>query len=211
MKPRSLPLLILPILGILFALLFRPLERNWETLEKPLKVQILKRTLALPDGQGLRFIAVPNSNVHLSETEVPQRILDLYEGETASHQGALRFARWISEVTGETIRLPSTKEWSFAARRGIPNAEFVWGFGPPTPPKGLHFALSSPPRKPGPTFGYGFRDMAGGLWEWTEEGLLLGSAWSERDPQTLYIDHHFDPPDGYAGLDTGIRLLWEKE
>ena len=88
------------------------------------------------------------------------------------------------------------------------NAQFNWGFGPNLP-KGIAFDLRRPPSRPGPALGYGFRDLAGGHWEWTEEGVLLGGAWSERDPETLRIESQWEPPGGYADLDTAVRLVWE--
>lgn len=211
MKSRSLPLLLFPIFGILLAWVFRPSEIPVDSRHPPPASRIHKRTLHLPDGQGLRFIEVPGSGFALSEIEVPASLLALYSGETASHAGALSFASWLSQSTGQHLRLPRAEEWRLAARAGIPNAEFPWGFGPPLPPGGLHFALVKPPKKPGPAFGFGFRDLAGGRWEWTAEGLLLGSAWSEQNPQTLYIHHQWAPPDHYTGADTGIRLLWEEK
>ena len=211
MKPRSLPLLIFPTLGILMAWVFRPSETDWQTLQPYQAPRLQKKTLALPDGQALRFIQLPGEDFSLSITEVPSSILDLYPGESSSHAGATAFAAWISDLTGHALRLPTANEWRFAARAGTTNAEFAWGYGPPVPPEGLHFDRTTPPQKPGPKFGYGFRDLAGGLWEWTQEGLLLGSAWSEQNPQTLYIDHAFSPPEAYAGADTGIRLLWTEE
>ncbi|MGA0332424.1 MAG: formylglycine-generating enzyme family protein [Kiritimatiellia bacterium] len=209
MKTRSLPLLIFPILGMVLAVLFRSPELDWKTLQPFIPAYPEKKTLSLPDGQALRFIRIPGESSWLSVTEVPRSILQRYPGETASHHGARAFAVWLSEQTGQSLRLPNADEWRQAARAGFANAEFVWGYGPPLPPPGLNFALEHPPRRPGPAFGWGFRDMAGGLWEWTQEGLLLGSAWSEQNPETLYIDHPWQPPPGYAGADTGIRLLWE--
>lgn len=209
MNTRSLPLLIFPILGIFCAWIFRPSEVDWQTLAPVEKTQIKKRSLGLPDGQGIRFIHVPNTSYALSVSEVTDRISTIYDSETASHAGATAFAAWLSEQTGQKVRLPTAHEWRTAARAGLPNTEFPWGFGPPIAPENLHFALPRAPTKPGPAFGYGFRDMGGGLWEWTEEGLLLGSAWSEQNPQTLFIDYSFTPPENYKGKDTGIRLLWE--
>lgn len=209
MSTRSLPLLLAPLIGMLLAWILRPPEVDWNTLKPKEPVPIRKRTLHFPDGSGLRFIEIPGTGRALSVTEVPDGILSLYGKEAARHSGAQDFCRWVSAVTGETVRLPTAGEWRTAARGGVRNAEFPWGFGPPAPPKDIHFARQAPPEKPGPALGYGFRDLAGGKWDWTQEGLLLGSAWTERDPQTLYIDHAFDPPAGYAGKDTGIRLLWE--
>ncbi|MDF3130753.1 SUMF1/EgtB/PvdO family nonheme iron enzyme [Kiritimatiellaeota bacterium B1221] len=209
MNARSLPLLFVPILGSLLAWIFRPSEVDWQTLESPVRLSLETKDLHIPKGPKLRFICIPETGDALSLIEIPSRVLSLYPGETQSYNGALAFTHWISERTGKTLRLPSAEEWRRAARAGISNAEFPWGFGPPIPPGNLHFALDKAPNKPGPAFGYGFRDLAGGKWEWTLEGILLGSAWSEQDPQTLYINHQFTPPANYAGKDTAIRLLWE--
>ncbi|WFB37259.1 SUMF1/EgtB/PvdO family nonheme iron enzyme [Kiritimatiellota bacterium B12222] len=210
MKSRSAWLLLFPIFGSMLAWVFRPSEVDWIRLEKPQRIQIKKKSLPLPTGESLRFIHVPHQKYAISVLEVPEQILALYPGETYSHAGATAFAAWLSEQSGHSLRLPTRDEWRDAARAGIPNAEFAWGFGPPLPPPDLHFALAQAPRSPGPAFGYGFRDLAGGKWEWTQEGLLLGSAWTEQNPQTLYIDYQLQPPKEYAGADTAIRLLWEE-
>ncbi|MEX2607683.1 MAG: SUMF1/EgtB/PvdO family nonheme iron enzyme [Kiritimatiellia bacterium] len=213
MTSRSLPLLLFPMLGGLIAWVFRPSEPAW-SLDTPEYVRAPERKiLNLPDGSALRFIRVRGTDdipdFFLSETEVPAALWSAFSDQQPSHALALEFCEWLSRQTTQHLRLPRAEEWRLAARAGVPNAEFPWGFGPPIPPKGLRFNLPAPPSKPGPAFGYGFRDLAGGRWEWTQERLALGSAWSERDPNTLYIDHQWHPPPDYAGKDIGLRLVWE--
>lgn len=217
MNTRSLPLpalLLFPMLGGLLAWVFRPSEPTWSLDTPALTRPPEYRTLNLPDGRALRFIRVRGTDdiaeFFLGETEVPADIWGLFSDQEPGHALAVDFCDWFSKVTKRKFRLPRAEEWRLAARAGVPNAEFPWGFGPPIPPKNLHFNLQAPPDTPGPALGYGFRDLAGGRWEWTAEGLALGSAWSERDPRTLYINHAWRPPVGYAGKDIGLRLVWER-
>jgi hypothetical protein len=207
MNPKHPAWWFLPILGILLGVLFRPSEELRFDAPTPAKVE--RRTLRMPDGTRLRFLRGPDMDIFLSETEVPSRILQLFQKEPLAFSEAGNFARWLSTETGETLRLPTAAEWRTAARAGVPNAEFAWGFGPPRPPDGVAFGLERPPRQPGKPFGYGFRDLTGGVWEWTAEGLLLGSAWSEVNPETLYLDFEWKPPAEYRGADTGVRVVWE--
>lgn len=210
--PPGWALLAFPMLGSLLAWMFRPSERDLHTREPHHPPHIPRRILALPDGQALRFLGIPDpaggTAFHLMETEIPASVWRGFRPDPPTRRDAEAFARHLSERTGRSLRLPTAAEWRLAARGGVPNANFPWGFGP-HPPAGVLFGLEAPPRKTGPPLGYGFRDLAGGRWEWTQEGVLLGGAWSERDPDTLRIDHAWRPPPGYADRDTGFRLVWE--
>lgn len=166
------------------------------------------RTLNLPNGEALRFRKGPGMSTWISETEVPRSWLMEAERSDPTFEDALAMCRWVSEQTGQTVRLPSKQEWQQAARGGIRNLPYAWGYDL-QPPSSIHFARDEAPERPGPAFGWGFHDLAGGTWEWTQEGFLIGSAWSETNPETLRIDHHWKPPPGYGDLDTGIRFAWE--
>lgn len=207
MNPRHPAWWLLPIFGTLVGLVFRPSEGI--RMPHPQNARVVKRLLVLPDGRALRFLRGPGQQVFLSETEVPVSWVRDVQDSPLSHEEARAFAVYLAELTGKPLRLPTAEEWRSAARAGVPNAEFPWGFGPATTPEGVQFSLDRAPPTPGKAFGFGFRDLAGGTWEWTEEGLVLGSAWSETNPETLRIDSHWVPPPSYRGADTGLRLAWD--
>ena len=207
MNPKHPAWLLLPILGIIAGVLFRPSEGI--DLPHPEDMPIETRMLVMPDGLALRFLKGPDMEVFLSETEIPASWFQPGQSAPPSHADANYFAHTLSERTGKTLRLPTAAEWRAAARAGVPSAQYPWGFGPLPTSALIHFDRTDRPEKPGSALGYGFRDMAGGVWEWTEEGVLLGSAWSEVNPETLRIEHQWNPPEGYRGKDVGIRLAWE--
>ncbi len=219
---RRLALLVLfPFLGGLGALAFRPPERCLQDFQPIRRRSLPRLNLPLPNGDALHFIAVPSPEglplFWLAETETPARAWRQFRrgapgGEAAAsgmtHEEARAFCEWLSERSGRRARLPRAEEWRLAARAGHASAEFPWGYGTAVP-RGTAFRLSRPPPHPGPALGHGYRDLAGGLWEWSERGLLLGGSWAERDPRHLRIDASFRPPEHYAGSDAGFRVLVE--
>ncbi|MEW6289700.1 MAG: SUMF1/EgtB/PvdO family nonheme iron enzyme [Thermodesulfobacteriota bacterium] len=88
-----------------------------------------------------------------------------------SWHDAMAYCRWLSQVTGKDITLPSEAEWEKAARGERDRREYPWGdtfdatkcncfvlgLGNTTP-VGIFPAGASP---------YGCLDMAGNVWEWT--------------------------------------------
>jgi len=207
MNPKHWAWWILPMFGILAGWIFRTSEEF--RLPHPRDAKVETRLLVLPDGRAMRFLRGPSMSIFLSQTEVPGSWTEEFQSEPLSHTEAKSFADHLSTMTGKSLRLPTAAEWRTAARAGVPSAEFPWGFGADLPTKKIHFDLSDAPNTFGPKFGYGFCDLAGGVWEWTEEGILLGSAWSEANPETLRIEYQWNPPEGYRGKDAGVRLVWE--
>jgi len=93
-----------------------------------------------------------------------------------AHEDAAAYADWAG------CRLPTEAEWEFAARGGRHAASFTWGDQPE--PAGAHLANywhgdfpwraapgygSTTPVGSFPANGFGLYDMAGNVWEWTDD------------------------------------------
>lgn len=104
-----------------------------------------------------------------------------------SHEDAAAYAAWAD------ARLPTEAEWEFAARGGLERAAFTWG-DEARPDRrimantwdGLDFPWRSTgesgwertaPVGSFPANGYGLYDMAGNVWEWTDDW------WTARHPE----------------------------
>ena len=108
-----------------------------------------------------------------------------------THADALAFAHWAGKS------LPTEAEWEFAARGGLEGADYVWG--DELAPGGSILAnywqgefpfvntledgwertspvMSFPPN------GYGLFDMAGNVWEWTNDWYGTGRAIQRESP-----------------------------
>ena len=94
------------------------------------------------------------------------------------HEDAAAFCEWAGKS------LPSEAEWEYAARGGLDAAEFVWGGDDPQESRPLAntwqgrfpyenteldgWTRTSPVGSYPPN-GYGLYDMAGNVWEWTDD------------------------------------------
>ncbi|HXI87708.1 MAG TPA: formylglycine-generating enzyme family protein, partial [Parvularculaceae bacterium] len=121
-----------------------------------------------------------------------------------SWKDAQDYAAWLAKKTGKSYRLPTEEEWEYAARAG---ATTPFSFGTVVHTDQANFDGTHPyggdpgenrqQTLPAGSFAknaFGLYDMAGNVWEWTED------CWSD--------DHAAAPANGAAvGGDCGRRVL----
>ncbi len=106
---------------------------------------------------------------------------DEHPAVCVSWNDALVYARWLSEQTGETYRLPTEAEWEYAARAGSTTpfhfgatldtdqanyyGEEAYGEGQPGEYRSATVAVGQFPAN-----AWGLHDMHGNVWEWTCSG-----------------------------------------
>jgi formylglycine-generating enzyme required for sulfatase activity len=126
-----------------------------------------------------------------------------------AHEDAAAYAAWAG------ARLPSEAEWEFAARGGLEAAVFAWGDtarldgrlmantwdGPDFPWRstGESGFLRTAPVGSFPPNGFGLYDMAGNVWEWTDDWWTQHPAESDNpccvpvNPRGGDLESSFDP------------------
>ena len=104
-----------------------------------------------------------------------------------SWQDARSFCRWLSELSGRKVDLPSEAQWEFAAR-GTDAREYPWGDAEPDETracfgldvqKGQPSPVGAHPEGRGP---FGTLDQAGNVWEWCLD-VWDAEAYSKRVAQ----------------------------
>jgi formylglycine-generating enzyme required for sulfatase activity len=119
---------------------------------------------------------------------------------------AQQYVRWLSEMTGQTYRLPSEAEWEYACRAGTKTA-FSFGDEIDTTlanydgnytyngsPKG-EYRQGTTPAGEFPPNPWGLFDMHGNVWEWVQDVVhdnyngapVTGAAWEEGGDQSRRI------------------------
>ena len=130
---------------------------------------------------------------------------------------ATAYAKWVGR------RLPTDKEWEFAARGGLVGKEFPWGDDEAVAREYANFEgtggkdkwdkQTAPVGSLKPN-GYGLYDMAGNVWEWSQgwyDGnrdarVLRGGSWGS-DPDDLRAAFRLDYGPADAGIGLGFRCV----
>ncbi|MSP26698.1 MAG: hypothetical protein EXR75_16445 [Myxococcales bacterium] len=154
---------------------------------------------------------LPFCNGHVAEREEhPINCIDLRQ--------AAAYCAWSHK------RLPSEREWEYAASGGSERRRFAWGKDDPTPQLACFYHPGTCKTGAFPATAFGLRDMTGNVWEWTQSefrpypsraGLdpivdrksyvYRGGAWSRRFPKWMrnLLRNRYAPDQKSAAI--GVR------
>jgi len=144
-----------------------------------------------------------------------------------SWHDAEAYAKWLSGKTGQTYRLPTEKEWEYAARRGH-SGPYPWGVQFPqgrahcdgcNPERWWVYANRTAPvgSYPSGRSADGLYDMAGNVWEWMANTSdraetsadrwrgLRGGSWDHR-PRIMLAAHRLENLAGSRRDVVGFRV-----
>jgi formylglycine-generating enzyme required for sulfatase activity len=189
--------------------------------EKPLhKVHLERYGIAktpITNAQYRLFVEATGQRApeHWNGGNIP-RGLENHPVVNVAWHDVLAYCRWLSDVTGKSVTLPSEAEWEKAARGGLPPSvppdggevkgqrEYPWGNAwkegycnsselgvEGTTPVGIFPEGASP---------YGCLDMVGNVWEWTRS--LWGKNVGKPD-----FKYPYRADDGRENLETGNEVL----
>ena len=133
-----------------------------------------------------------------------------------SHGDAAAYAKWAGKS------LPTEAEWEYAARGGLEGADFTWG--DEFAPKGRMMANTwqgefpwqnllldryegTSPVETYPSNGYGLYDMAGNVWEWTDDYFTLPSSGAAPSCCAPHNPRESQSPDVPAGERFACRVI----
>ncbi len=135
-----------------------------------------------------------------------------------SHGDAESYARWLSDRTGQSWRLPTELEWEKAAR-GVDGRRFPWGEA--WSPDRLNSADRGPfdtvpvAAFPAGASPFGLLDAAGQVFEWTSSPgnprrfLVKGGSWDDRGCGVCRPAARHARPEALKHILIGFRLVRE--
>ncbi|MCI0731531.1 MAG: SUMF1/EgtB/PvdO family nonheme iron enzyme [Chloroflexi bacterium] len=139
----------------------------------------------------------------------PPKYLESHPVTEVTWYDAMAYCRWLSEVTGKTVTLPSEAEWEKAARGHNDSRVYPWGdtYDPmrcngdelgigATTPVGIFPDGTSP---------YGVLDMIGNVWEWTRS--LYGKRNDKKRTLAFAYKYPYEVGDGREDLSKGDQWL----
>ena len=127
---------------------------------------------------------------------------------------AMAYCRWLSKITGTTVRLPEEDEWVYAAKGGNKSKGYIYSgsndidevawYGSNSGDK-THEVGTKKPNE------LGIYDMSGNVWEWCgTEGAVRGGSWYFYGNGCRVSSRYVDFPDNRNYSLFGFRVLRKK-